>query len=338
MTGISLDITDAFSGINASGTTAPRTNRNIPSTASGDSFFGNLIEFSGQIDSTGQVTFSNLDTSATYQIELFASRISNDRRSTLYTVAGKSEASQVLNVSNNDSIMVILKDVSPNAQGQIDIQVTAAADNSNAFKFFYLGAIILSYEGYSAPKKPSTVLTYPNGGEYWQSGKQPRRFDQERVDLQLEMRDSTFSIYGDRTIDFWTGFHDMNDLPLSQYDSGDGVHLNNAGHRLLLEKVLEKNIPQRLLSNKGTTYTRGEYQALNIFPNPTQQWLKLDLNHVPSGMKYQLNTTSGRVIEQGYLNSKLLAVSGLTLGTYFLVLTLKNGQELWTTTFIKSNE
>ena len=39
-------------------------------------------------------------------------------------------------------------------------------------------------------------------------------------------------------MDFWNGLADMEGRLFSGYDAGDGVHLNDAGHRLLFERVV----------------------------------------------------------------------------------------------------
>ena len=38
------------------------------------------------------------------------------------------------------------------------------------------------------------------------------------------------------------------------YDSGDGIHLNNAGHALLYERILAKNIPEQLALRRANRY------------------------------------------------------------------------------------
>jgi len=74
---------------------------------------------------------------------------------------------------------------------------------------------------------------------YWIATPQPRNnFSDAQKDIQLDMRDSTFARFEEFAIDFWNGLEDGDNNVDSSFDSGDGVHLNNAGHRLLLERVL----------------------------------------------------------------------------------------------------
>ena len=68
---------------------------------------------------------------------------------------------------------------------------------------------------------------------------QPRNLgSQSQIDIQTSVRDAIFSTYGDHAIDFWTGIAANNGFILSQYDSGDGIHLNNEGHDILFHAGL----------------------------------------------------------------------------------------------------
>ena len=76
----------------------------------------------------------------------------------------------------------------------------------------------------------------------WIATTQPRNLSVAGRANLMEMRDSTFTRFGDFAVDFW------NTLALSDgtinplYDRGDGIHLNDAGHRILLERVTAKGI------------------------------------------------------------------------------------------------
>jgi len=68
---------------------------------------------------------------------------------------------------------------------------------------------------------------------------QPRNFaDSSKVQTQVEMRDSTIRRFGPRTMDFWTDLATPDGTLKKEYDSGDGIHLNNAGHWILFERAL----------------------------------------------------------------------------------------------------
>lgn len=79
---------------------------------------------------------------------------------------------------------------------------------------------------------------------------QPRNFfELNKRDQLIYMRDTIQNRYKEFSIDFWS------DIAVSveeddpergeingSYDSGDGVHLNNAGHTLLAQRTIEKDI------------------------------------------------------------------------------------------------
>lgn len=75
----------------------------------------------------------------------------------------------------------------------------------------------------------------------WISTTQPRNFSlQSQLNLLFAMRDSTYSKYGEKAIDFWTDIAQSNGFINPIYGSGDGIHLNNAAHRLLFERVVQR--------------------------------------------------------------------------------------------------
>ncbi|NNC85704.1 MAG: T9SS type A sorting domain-containing protein [Bacteroidia bacterium] len=80
----------------------------------------------------------------------------------------------------------------------------------------------------------------------WICTTQPRVFNPGNIQIQIEVRDSILSAFGNMAIDFWTGLADTSGLPLSIYDSGDGVHLNDAGHNIFFNRVKDKIILSNL--------------------------------------------------------------------------------------------
>ncbi len=76
---------------------------------------------------------------------------------------------------------------------------------------------------------------------------QPRNFTKpEQLRIQMDMRDSTYLRFGSHTMDFWTGIANPDASLKGEFDSGDGIHLNNLGHRILFERalhVLKREVP-----------------------------------------------------------------------------------------------
>lgn len=93
-----------------------------------------------------------------------------------------------------------------------------------------------------------TIVTHANsaGIPTWICTTQPRNFSAGQVAMQEEVRDSIWAKYGPHVLDFWTPVADTNGWILPIYNSGDGTHLNDAGHRLLFEEVVSVALPDSL--------------------------------------------------------------------------------------------
>lgn len=77
----------------------------------------------------------------------------------------------------------------------------------------------------------------------WICTTQPRNFgNQAQLDLQWEIKDSIYAYFNPYTIDFWTTIATPSYTIEPFYDSGDGIHLNDFGHGLLSERVIQTNI------------------------------------------------------------------------------------------------
>lgn len=77
----------------------------------------------------------------------------------------------------------------------------------------------------------------------WICTTQPRNFtNQWQLDLQWEIKDSIYAYFNPYTIDFWTTIATPGYTIEPFYDSGDGVHLNDFGHALLSQRVIDVGI------------------------------------------------------------------------------------------------
>lgn len=78
----------------------------------------------------------------------------------------------------------------------------------------------------------------------WISTTQPKNFSIGSVNIQkqMEVRDSIFARYGSHALDFWSVIADSNGQIVPAYNSGDGTHLNNAGHWILFNRVKDAHI------------------------------------------------------------------------------------------------
>ncbi|MEM1319775.1 MAG: SGNH/GDSL hydrolase family protein [Bacteroidota bacterium] len=139
------------------------------------------------------------------------------------------------------------------------------------------------------------------GVKTWVCTTQPRNFGApNKIQIQLDARDSILAVFGERAIDFWTGTADSTGRIQPQFDSGDGVHLNDLGHRHLYEQVLKENIIDQICDFTSVGFQEaliGEDLTLQVFPNPFQSSFHLQLHPEQSGtFELLLHDTLGRTL------------------------------------------
>ena len=87
------------------------------------------------------------------------------------------------------------------------------------------------------------------GVPIWFTTTQPRDLDAEGIATQLAVRDWILATYGDRAIDFWTGFANAEDGQSPRYDSGDHVHYDDEAHRIFFERVRDAEVLDAVEAN-----------------------------------------------------------------------------------------
>lgn len=97
----------------------------------------------------------------------------------------------------------------------------------------------------------------------WICTTQPKNYPGNAVNIQkqLDVRDSILVKYAPLTLDFWTGLADATDQIDPMFDSGDGTHLNDAGHALLFGRAAEAYLPAVLFEANTTA---PDYQIFNV--------------------------------------------------------------------------
>ncbi len=94
-----------------------------------------------------------------------------------------------------------------------------------------------------------TDLATASGVLCWVTTTQPRNFaDMAQRTLQMSVRDAIKAKYADHTLDFWTAFAQADGKIKPMYDSGDGTHMNDAAHAILVEQVIAAKVPEAILS------------------------------------------------------------------------------------------
>ncbi len=142
--GVTLEIPDQFF-INGPpsqlGTESPSGDAAAyPVSATDDYFFGHTGDFAGGPDNpTGGIKITGLDQSLTYDFTFMSSRTGvNDSRETAYSVTGANSADGLLEASNNDTEVLSITGIFPDANDEIYIEVSAGPNNTNGNSFYYI--------------------------------------------------------------------------------------------------------------------------------------------------------------------------------------------------------
>ncbi|MFZ4798394.1 MAG: GDSL-type esterase/lipase family protein [Bacteroidia bacterium] len=145
-----------------------------------------------------------------------------------------------------------------------------------------------------------------------------------RYNLQVEMVKRVKEEFGDNVLDFYTDMGIGSNLkPL--YDSGDGTHLNNAGHQELFKRVISKDIHNYIVNVKDSFYSLHNYNNdFYIFPNPILNSYNINFtSNNYEKVSIRLLNLNGQVlftVFEGYLSEGLHSIegikNGLTKGIY----------------------
>lgn len=139
--------------------------------------------------------------------------------------------------------------------------------NNNVTQAINLGAdaIIVNMpsndasNGFGIAEQMSNFISIANAADgagipIWICTTQPKNFSSAAPKaIQTGVRDSILSYFGNFAVDFWTGIADSNNDILPVYNSGDGTHLSDAGHSVLIQRIINKEIPNIVADTATTT-------------------------------------------------------------------------------------
>lgn len=110
-----------------------------------------------------------------------------------------------------------------------------------------------------------SIVAYSNAYSVpiWICTTQPKNYSDSLLrQLQFDIKDSILQFYAPNTIDFWTTIalsdHSIN----PSCDSGDGTHLNDAGHSILKQRVVSADIPSAVYTPLASV----DYSLVDISP------------------------------------------------------------------------
>ena len=127
---------------------------------------------------------------------------------------------------------------------------------------------------------------------------QPRNYNNPaNRALQACMKDSILAIYGDNAVDVWTGIASADGFILPQFDA-DGIHLNNAGHKQLLARVLDKQLDTiGCAAPVSVRNLPGRIITLRVQPNPFSDQINVVLPEDMRGaLELELIDAQGRTV------------------------------------------
>ncbi len=95
--------------------------------------------------------------------------------------------------------------------------------------------------------KRITNLAAKNNILVWVATPQPRdSLTEAQITSQHRLYNWIMQYYGAKKIDFHKDLASPADSILFKYSAGDGIHLNDAGHKVLYNRVVRENIPDAL--------------------------------------------------------------------------------------------
>jgi lysophospholipase L1-like esterase len=159
-TGLSMEVSKSFYGLNAYGASITATSLSMPNTVSSDNFYTG--------GGFGQLLMTGMNTNQLYTFTFFGSRTETGgpSRETKYTVSGNNSLSGVLETRNNISNVLILSGIKAALNKSVTIEVSAGPGNLNTSKYSHLSAMKISAEtlnSFELPEKDNFNLRTEKG-------------------------------------------------------------------------------------------------------------------------------------------------------------------------------
>ena len=128
---------------------------------------------------------------------------------------------------------------------------------------------------------------------------QPRNFGSNTglLQIQLDMIEATNTKFGERAIDFWTGFGvEGGNGILPQYNV-DGIHMNDAAHLILFERVIGKGI-HTFVTTLATQNVSSKNGSIRVFPNPIVDNYTVSVQKESKTVNIQIIDLAGKIVDQ----------------------------------------
>lgn len=106
----------------------------------------------------------------------------------------------------------------------------------------------------------------------WVTTTQPRNLSESGRANLIEMRDSILAMFGEKAINIFDPLAETDGTVNSEFDSGDGTHVNDAGHKIIFDKVVESQLWEAITVTIGIDDETGmipsDFELKNNYPNP----------------------------------------------------------------------
>jgi sugar lactone lactonase YvrE len=169
-------------------------------------------------------------------------------------------------------------------------------------------------------------LAAASGVPVWATTTQPRNFaDAARRENLMIVRDSILTYFGVRAIDVFTELAEADGSIKPVYNSGDGIHITNAGHRHIFDQVVASGLWATLTNIEHNDTEVRDFRLEQNYPNPfnPSTTIHFSLPEFTSDVRLEVYDLLGRqvaVLAQGSMGAGAYTVrfegAGLASGMY----------------------
>ncbi len=167
----------------------------------------------------------------------------------------------------------------------------------------------------------------------WVTTPQPRDFalGSNNLAIQLAMVDETYTLFGNHTIDFWTGFGNANNNAILPAYDVDGVHMNDAAHEILFQRVIGMDIHTQVKNAVLDIENFISSHSIKLYPNPASNFCTIESDQFTGNeIKLEIFDILGKKVFTNTLNltnqKATWSRGNLENGIYFLSIINHNKQ------------